>query len=170
MLFVHLAETAALRGSRSEAGAAPRPAAGATEERKGPTFVKAYSSGVCDGWPEGRKETLGPGARSARWETGRERKAKVARFKQLDLVYPGELGFAISPGTDRFIVLELLLFNIHWFMDGIQQRRNGVDDGESGHLRCARVNSATSCLFRTNQVGQDYFLLSINVNTVIEKE
>lgn len=70
MLFVHLAETSALPGSRSGAGPAPRPAAGVSQERKGTTFIKAYSSGVCDGWPEGRKENLGPGARSARWETG----------------------------------------------------------------------------------------------------
>lgn len=70
MLFVHLAETSALPGSRSGAGPAPCSAAGVTQERKGTTFVKAYSSGVCDGWPEGRKENLGTGARSARWETG----------------------------------------------------------------------------------------------------
>lgn len=69
MLSVHLAETSSLPASRSGAGPAPRPAAGVTQKREGTTCVKAYSSGVCDGWPEGRKENLGPGARSARLET-----------------------------------------------------------------------------------------------------
>lgn len=67
MLFVYLTETSALPGSRSAAGPAPQSAAGLAQKRKGTTFVKAYSSGVCDGWAEARKENLGPGARSARW-------------------------------------------------------------------------------------------------------
>lgn len=66
MLFVHLPETSAFTGSRSAAGPAPQSAAGLAQKRKGTTFVKACSSGVCDGWAKGRKEDLGPGARSAR--------------------------------------------------------------------------------------------------------
>lgn len=71
MLFVPLPETSPLPGSRSGAGPASQPAAGVTQERKSTAFVKAYSSGVGVGWPEGREENLGPGACPARCETGR---------------------------------------------------------------------------------------------------
>lgn len=71
MLFVSLPETSALPGSRSGAGPPPKPAAGVTQERKSTTFIKAYSSRIGVGWPEGGEENLEPGARPARWETGR---------------------------------------------------------------------------------------------------
>lgn len=84
ILCVPLPETTALPGSRSGAGPAPRPAAGVAQKRKGTTFVTAYSSGICDGWPEGREENLGPGASPTRWETGWGR---VNQYQRHHIVY-----------------------------------------------------------------------------------
>lgn len=68
---------------------------------------------------------------------------RVARFKRQDLVYQCGIRLVIGLVTDRFIILELLLYNIYCFIDGILETRNRVSNGNSGHYRCARVNSAT---------------------------
>lgn len=70
-LSVRLPEPSAFLGSRGGAGPACRTAARAAEERQGATVVSAHCSGVGYRRPEGREADLGPGARSARWETAR---------------------------------------------------------------------------------------------------
>lgn len=69
---VPLPEPSAFLGSRGGAGQASWPAAWVAQERQGTTVVSAHGSGVSDRRPQVREEDLGPGARSARWETSRE--------------------------------------------------------------------------------------------------
>lgn len=58
-------------------------------------------------------------------------------------VYECGISLVISPVTHRFIILELLLYNVHCFIDSIQETWNCVNAGDSGHFSCARVNGAT---------------------------
>ncbi len=119
LFLLPLPGPSAFLGSRGGAGSASRPAARVAQEGQGATVVSAHSSGVGDRWPQGREEDLGPGARSARWETSR--RALLVRFNawhtlttSFSLSTNTCTGLPFSPSSSYCNALACWLLRLHY--------------------------------------------------------